>query len=627
MIAWLLAGAVALAEPSLHTVLYYNARMALREDQPVEAVKLWLLRNALEDKTERVSPHDADFGSVTWAALGELGLCADGHPRDTDGAGLWPLALHNWVVRNMRLRQRGRRVRPFDALDVGRQQRYVAIGDVLGTDELMTVRLSRGRCFGHLLQMAQAGEWPLAKLSDRQVTARLLKHLLVRSRETLAADRTTGRAVISARLFDLNLQLAALDAREAERQARQQGRLGRQIGLSSESVDALVDESPDYTFPPDSEPARILRDSAGWSVDEWMALDPERRRFLFDHARAYTGDASLDETVLGILDALITQGDGDEAERWIARYTGPRETIWSGPRGASLLALDDESGFRERAVISLHRGVSELSAGDMPGALRSMAYAMRHAPASREGTEASQLSRRWLSYIAAQFEITESLLVTLQELVPRQDYGIILEDLMWRAAFRADRASFDQGIAGQQGRGALERRLELLAPLSRGDVGRFLRDVERGLEQSPSETLRFLSQLVERLKLEDAPVRSAHIPTMRGLRELVMPLSVGEGGSGRQGRTATELAVETQSIIEGLGGLGDDATDRDRARALGPDAEVFAGSLRLAPADPLPWPFVPEETAAPSVFTPITLRPVEWPDETGGLVFGWSLQG
>ena len=55
------------AEPSDHTLVYYNARMALREGAPLEATRLWLLRNALEDQTGRVSTHDADFGSVTWS--------------------------------------------------------------------------------------------------------------------------------------------------------------------------------------------------------------------------------------------------------------------------------------------------------------------------------------------------------------------------------------------------------------------------------------------------------------------------------------------------------------------------------------------------------------------------------
>ena len=62
---------------------------------------------------------------------------------------------------------------------------------------------------------------------------------------------------------------------------------------------------------------------------------------------------------------------------------------------------------------------------------------------------------------------------------------------------------------------------------------------------------------------------------------------------------------------------------RDRARAISAERDVFAGNVRLAPSDPLPWPFTPEKVSSPSVFLPIQLTPVEWPAEDGGWVFGW----
>ena len=60
--------------PTDHDLVYYNARMALREGHSLEVIKLWLLRNALESETGRISRHDMDFRSVTWAALGEAGI-------------------------------------------------------------------------------------------------------------------------------------------------------------------------------------------------------------------------------------------------------------------------------------------------------------------------------------------------------------------------------------------------------------------------------------------------------------------------------------------------------------------------------------------------------------------------
>jgi hypothetical protein len=633
---WLSMIAMAAGQPAMvptaHTLVYYNARMALREGNAFEAVKLWFLRNALEDQTGRVSPHDGDFHSVTWAALGDLGVCQDGHPKDKDGAGLWPLALHNWVVKNMGRRNRGAKTQPFTAFNVDRQQRFVSINDVLNTREMGAIRLFRGACVEPRLALVRAGEFVAADLSDRQVIARLLRHLLEESRISLKRDRVRGQAAIAARLFDLDLKLTALAEREARQQSINQAGAARQLGLSRGSITAIREEAPQTTLAPDSEAARILGESVHWPVSEWMSLSPDRRVFLFDHARAYGGDpATLDALALGIIDRLVLAGEGQEVAVWISRVGAPddiasRERVWGGKRGQSLLALDVESGFPEGSVIALSRGVRHLERGELPESLRSMAYAVQNAGESRASRSVESLSLRWLSYVASQFEITEDLLITLQQLIPSRDYAVILEDLMWRSALRADLDSFETGLVNQPGRGALARRLELLHPLAAGEVGRFLGTIERWLAESPNETLRFLNQLIQRLELEPADVRAAHLPTLARLDRLLLPLATAPDG-GRLGRNATSLLERSQALTEGLGGLRADASARERARALDPRGEVFVGSVRLAPADPLPWPFRRVEAPAPSVFTPLKLTPQEWRSRDGELVFGWHIEG
>ncbi len=617
-------------EPSDQTLVYYNARMALREGQSLEATKLWLLRNALEDHTEQVSPHDPDFHPVTWAALGDLGICQDGYPTDEAGVGLWPVAMHNWVVRNRGRRTKQKPPRPYDAFEVGRQQRLISIEDVLGADELNTVRLYRGKCARPKLALLATGQSFTADLSDRLVSARLMKYLLERSRKTLVEERVRGMSAIDARLFDIYLQMAALAAREARQKANERARRGREKGLSRDSVTALREEAPVYTFSPNSEPARILTEAVHWPASEWMALSPDRRLFLFDHAKAYGGDPeALDAVALDIIDELIAQGEGEQVEKWIAHRhpdLEDQEIIWRGDRGHGLMALDRDSGFRERSVIALHRGVSLLEGGDLPGALRSFAYSLQFAPESRVAEDVQSLSLRWLSYVASQFEITDELLITLQQLVPRRDYAVILEDLMWSAAFHADAASFERGVRYQSGHGALERRVALLQPLANGDVGGFSNAIRTRLDVSPSETLRFLNQLVQRLELEDADVRASQLQTLVLIRKQLAPLS-DANSKGRQGRTAGLLMERTQAIIEGLGSLGNDPSNHDRARSLDPNSEVFAGSVRLAPVDPLPWPFRASDVSAPSIFSPLALTPVEWRDERGEWVYGWSVGG
>lgn len=626
LLAWAYAQASPAVErvpsPDPPTLVYYNARLALREGRPAEAVKLWWLRNALVYQSRgRASAYDEDFVSVTWASLGALGVCPDGLARDEDGAGLWPLALHNWVVRNMNRSGPAGRPRVFEAYELGRQARLVSIDDVLSADELRTVDLVRGACLRPRLALLDAGESPTARLSDRQVTGRLLQALLRRALETLSADAVHGRAVVEARLFDLDLQLAALAAREAQQRAQRRAERGRAIGLSRGSVAAVRADGPATTLAPDSEPARILTECASWPIAEWMALSEDRRRFLFDRAREYGGDAERWTAVaLGIVDALIAERDGAQVEEWIAR-SGDAEAVWSGERGRRLLDLDRESGFREGAVIALHRGVALLAAGDQPGALRAIAAAAARAGDSRAAEPVASLSTRWLSYVASQFAITEELLVTLKELVGSQAYTVLLEDLMWHAAFRADRASFERGAGDQAG--ALSRRLALLRPLASGDVGRFAQGVREGLARSPNETLRFVRQWVERLEREDAEVRTTHVPAVVRLRALVRDAAEEEGANGR---LATTILDRTQALLDGVGGEDAAATARERARAFAPGAEVFAGSVRLAPSDALPWPFVATAAAAPSVYTSIELTPVEWQTD-GGWVFGWQIRG
>jgi hypothetical protein len=618
--------------PTDATVIYYNARLQLREERPLESVRLWFLRNAFEDQTGRVSIHDADFHSVTWAALGDLGICQDGLPRDDDGAGLWTVALHNWVVRNRTRKSWPKRLPPFKAFELDRQQRFISIGDVLSSQELRTVHLFQKKgCIRPRLALLSAGEVPFADLSDRQTGARLMQHLLERSRDTLVPERVRGMAAIDARLFDLHLKLAELSEREARLKENSQARRGRELGLSKASVTALRDEADRYTFADYSEPARILRECQEWSIDEWMSLSPGRRRSLFHHAKRYGAeDASLDRIALGVIDALIALGEGSEVEKWMAdrgRSDDEWKTqLWASERGKRLLALDAESGFRERGPIALYRGVDFLERGDMPAALRSMAHALQASATSRSSDDVRGLSLRWLSYIAGQFEITDELLITLQELVPRRDYAILLEDLMWGAALRADLRSFERGERNQAGRGALERRLALLRPLAHGNIGQFSTKIRTGLRETPSETVRFLKLFVQRVELENADIRRVHLRTLVQLRELLRPMADPEEG-GRQGRTASTLLERVQAIIDGLGGPGPDAKVNDWARLLDPSGEVYAGAVRLAPADPLPWPFRQADVSAPSVYVPMRLVPKEWRDDDGAWVFGWSLEG
>ncbi len=617
--------------PSPQALTYYNARLALREERPSEALRFWLLRNAIESETRRVSAHDADFRSAVWVALGDSALCPDGFPRDSaaeGGAGLWPLAVHNWVV-HTRLRPAPASDRaPFDAFAHGYQRRDVQLEDVLSAKELEALRFSRGDCWQHLLIQQAAGVWSTS-LREPDAAAHVLRQLLRSALATVPKDRVVGRAVVAARIFDLNLKLAQLAARKQRKQQREARLRAGVVATSTHDVQAV---------PLASEEGAILMQSLKWSAEEWMTLSTERRLFLFAHAVRAAPHANTERLRLAIMDALIKRRRGAELEGWLAWWvSGPAEqsassgerlealerAVWSGERGAQLLALDLESGFRERAVIALHRGIDALTRGDQAEALRLLAHALRWADDSRDGNTVRNLARRWLSFVAAQFQVTDELLLMLRNVAPRSELSAILEDQVWHAAFAGDAASFERCALHLGTRGALAQRVQLLRPLAQDDAVAFVTTLRTADEKSPQLTTALSKQLLDRLQAEPEPVRVRELPLLRELESLLGESLERAQGRGRSQRKREAVLLQIRALIEGTAGVADD--EASRARALSPEREVFVGSLRLAPSDPVPWPFVEPELEAPPVFTPLRLRPEEWAAASGELVFGWRV--
>jgi hypothetical protein len=607
-------------------LVFYNARLALRDDQPTEALKLWLLRNSLVEQGER-GRDDEDFRSIVWAALGELGLCQDGFPKDDRGAGLWPLALHNWVVHAATKGPPPEVQPPFDAYEVGRQQRFISLNDVLSAAELRSATFVRTSCLLPRITLLDAGQSPWVDLSDRLAAGQLMRRLLAMSLATLVREKVQNVAAVEARIFDLDLALAELQARRARQEGFAAKQLARSLGVSEVGAREVRDAAA--AWPANSAQAAFLRRALSWRASEWLTLSRARRLSLFAQARPYSQDPeALERLVLAIIDELIERGSGDELELWIgfldaSDAPGRRSVLIAGERGKRLLELDPATGFRERAAIALHRGVTFLETGQLEDALRSFAYTMAHAEESRDAGVTMALARRWLSYVLSHYRTSEDILAMLKALVPRQEYNAVAEELIWKAALRADTQSFDLAVASLRRGSALDARVERLRPLSHGRAGEMVAELRDAASEEPYFTLRFVRQFLEKLEAEEAEVRAAHIPTLK-LMIRVLDSIAGRGGEhSSHERTAGELIHRAQAILEGLGALEQSASAN--ALALSPRHEAFAGAIRLAPADPLPWPFRAPVPEAPSAFTPLVLEPVEWRDAKGTLVLGWRL--
>lgn len=618
----LLAAAPApIDEVPRQTVVFFNARIAQRQKKHAEVLSLWLLRNGLVDAGKH-GTHDGPFRSLVWAATGAIGICQDGFPRDDeeDGAGLWPLGLHNHILT---AKQADDLPTPYEAFDVGRQQRLISLNDVLDDEELESVTFSQTSCFTPAIALFEYGYNPLGDLSDRLVSGPLLRRLLVKSLETVRRDRVTTVAAIEARIFDLDLALTelrnrkkkevAVDVASEVRGANMSTAAGKQAGAQAAKK---LDEPRQVAF---------LQRTLRWQPAEWLTLSETRREFLFSHARQQATDhPALQTLTLGIVDALVAKNQGAEAMGWIGTIEAEfeRRDVWDGARGERLLSLSDDSGFRERSVISLHRGVEQLERGALADALRSFAFALKHSETSTVGAVVHPLARRWLSYVLSRYETNAEILATLKALVPRQDFNPIIEDLIWAAALRADAVSFDRLANSVQRGGSFDSKVDRLSLVAHGKAGELVGQLKASAEEGPYDTLRFTRQLVDTLEREEADVRRANRVLLQQLIGVLDGIATQPNAAKTTEKTARELAGRVQALLEAMGsGAGPNAD----VRALNLAHSAFAGSLRLAPSDPLPWPFVPPNVEAPSAFTPFQLVPIEWRDEQGALVFGWRI--
>lgn len=615
----------AAADSSLsgQTQVFYNARLALRSHAPREVLQLWLLHNSLEQQGQR-SVHETDFRSVVWAALGEAGLCADGfRPDEGGGARLWTVALHNWLVAVMGRGEPEAPSSPFEAFEAGQQQRLISLHDVLDVTELHSATFFPTACNQPQATLSALGLPPAGALSERYQVGLVLQSLLQHAQVTLNPNKVRHGNVLRARLFDLNLELTRLAAMDARRRSSEAVALALEKGVSSNALpdiraahDTCVSESPE---------AQFLREVMQWPTDDWLSLSEDRRLALFSRTKKCVSQQGRDEKGLALIDALIASRRGAEVEKWIRLLeldVGRRGLLFQNERGQRLLALDEGSGFKERGPIAIHRGVWLLEQGEQREALRSFAFALNASKDSSAASATAALARRWLTYVLGVYEANDDLVAVLKALIPPLEYNVVIEDLVWKAALRADAKSFERLVASARRGGAFDGRVEKLRPLSQGRASELLSQLRQEAADEPHAMLRFVNVLLEYVEREELPVRAGAMPWLKALLRL-LDEAAGTGQLAKsQARKAQDLASRVQAILAGVGLLLE--SSEAKGRSLSWTQSAFAGSIRLAPVDALPWPFASLEPVSPSPFKPLVLEPVEW-RVSGELVFGWSI--
>ena len=609
---------------SAQHLVYLNARLAKREERPKDALKLWLLRNALESKGE-VPENDGDFRSVVWASLGDTGYCQDGIIDDDQGAGLWPLALHNWLLRGSSKQPAPEQPNPFSSLEGGGvQQRLISLHDVLSYEEMKSLRFFRGDCWFPYITLARLPTLHWLDIKDRLSQGLVLRDLLERAQKTLSKDRVQTQVLLETRLFDLEASLSKLAEKKIKRETGMVARVLRTMGVSESGVQLLRDErlaeyrKSDYT--------NLLKRALQWRSESWLSLSQNRRLALFASSDKNVSDtAAKAQAVFLMVDTLESMKQGGEAEAWLSYLDDYGEEYIDravlGARGERLMSLEPESGFRERATIALHRGVDYLQRGAQRDALRSFAYALGHADESKSAEPVHSLAKRWLSYVLSQYESDDEVMAILNNFVAPTDRDELFESLLWRAAFHVDEKSFERVANNKRKRTKLSRLIEQLRPLSKGDAKGVFAAIENKYSESPYAIWRFVDKLVGELSLEPLDVRSNNRATLAFADDLLERKS--EGASKSVVKKIDELRTRIQVLRDAIDEFDNSAFGRARAQRA--DYETYAGSVRLAPADPLPWPFAKPNAVAPSPFAKIKLTPIEWKDKKDDVVFGWKI--
>ena len=644
------APAFSLAATSVsgQTLAFENARLALRDGKPQDALRLWLLRNALESSGTPPT-HDSDFRSVVWAALGETGFCADGMIEDdVGGAGLWPLSVHNWLIKNV-AKPPPEQPSPWSSFRGGVQQRSISLRDVLSLQELKSVRFYRASCWiQHTTQpqlSTSSSSLQYVDMDERLSVGLMMRDLIALAQRTLMKDKVEGLAVLQTRAFDLDVALTRMQASAAKQENSLTDQLLRSAGVSPGGRFQFAEQKKEALAA--SSATRLWRSAMTWPAREWLSLSPQRRLSLFVDADLGLGPdniASRERVILDVTDELIRRKDGAEVQSWLAlsgrwfrlpntdegqtRAADPDRlrlmtAMTSGERGERLLALTPADGFRERGAIALHRGVAFLKAGDTLEALRSFAVALSHADDSVDAENVHRLAQRWLSFVLGQYVSSEEVLGVVDRFVPAVDYGVVVESLLWRAAFHGDVDSVARLTASARRKRnvGVQTLSKQLQPLAEGDPGRMWTELTSS-KQSDAAQARFAERLLDQLALEPLDVRANHRQTLALLLGQLDPMIA--RATAAQQKRLTKVRLRAQTLRDGVGDFDDEV--RGRLDAISPDKEAYAGSVRLAPADPLPWPFAAPRPTPPNAFVPIKLVPVEWRAADDTLVFGWSMR-
>ena len=198
---------------------------------------------------------------------------------------------------------------------------------------------------------------------------RLSKGLLEDALTTTANPKVRGQAVLSARIFDLNLYLIDQVERELRRARSEQGRANKTAQFSLSAVRDIIHPRERSFIGAEQEQEEILEQSSNGRVQNGLQIEPERRLFLFlKTAEFHKNTMNLDKLLLELIDVFITRKDGESLNHWLGVHQqlsddNQRQEIWNGQRGNQILQLGPEEGFKSEQLSVFTKGFTRFRRG------------------------------------------------------------------------------------------------------------------------------------------------------------------------------------------------------------------------------------------------------------------------
>ncbi len=544
------------ASDALVGSIFHNAWLAARDDAYTEVLQHWYLFQSLAiDRQAYAAP----FASLLWATVDHLDLCPENLELDRAGAELWPLVLHNYLIRHRKDSDRPPQLKPegVEAFQSGFQRRRVALTTTLEAPEMLALEVQRFPCSA----VAQSRDLddralkePAAKSGSRvkvvkEERARLLLAFLRQAR--LHWQEGDAARLLDLRIFSIQLYLEEKGQADAAL-----------VEQAAALADAELDADTIAFIP------QLIAESD---------LPLARRRTLLlewlDRAIARQ-DAAGTRRIIGLIDRL----DPDA-----------RVLIWSGVRGERLVAWGEN--FPEGSALALHQALDYYGQRQILPTLRSLAESTRLGAAD---DASAVLAMKWIKFILLQYRFEGRLLDFLRQYLKPATFKAMAQDLMWTSVFYRERYFIEQ----TQTRDLLGYRLrsmqDKLSLIAAGRDGQVIKALEK---DEPRQALQFIRSFTEQLSGQSQPLIVRMEFLLRGMQKVV-DRQVGHSALQQDVRLALD------ALLIRAGALSEQQKDRQVAAG----ASVMLGTVAVEPSGAAPWPFPDPERVGLNVFRAIHLR-------------------